>query len=59
MVIKLPPSTALATGAGNVGRPNQRSKKSLGMIKRRAGKKIVYTNPGSTLARIRLLLEGG
>jgi len=56
-VIKLPPSTALATGVRNVEKPNHLFKKSLGMTKRRAGKKIVYTKPGSTLARIRLLVE--
>ena len=58
-VIKLPPSAALITGVRNVGRPNLRSKMNLGMIKRRAGKKIVYTKTGSALARTRLPLEGG
>ena len=56
-VIKLPPSTALITGVRNVGRFNHRSKKSLGITKRRAGKKIVYTKTGSALAKIRLLVE--
>ena len=58
-VIKLTPSAALVTGVRNVGRPNLRSKMNLGMIKRRAGKKVVYTKTGSALARKRLLNEVG